>query len=70
MLVGIFNIFKIFLYLHRANYEYVHFTMETFLSLFLDNNISNGIIFKICNYETGRKEKGINYYFFSNTNKR
>ena len=55
MLVGIFNIFKIFLYLHRANYEYVHFTMETFQSLFLDNNISNGIIFKICNYETARK---------------
>ena len=54
MLVGIFNIFKIFLYLRRANYEYVHFTMETFQSLFLDNNISNGIIFKICNYETAR----------------
>ena len=54
MLVGIFNIFKIFLYLRRANYEYVHFTMETSQSLFLDNNISNGIIFKICNYETAR----------------
>ena len=35
--------------------------METFQSLFLDNNISNGIIFKICNYETARKEGSISW---------
>jgi len=54
MLVGIFDILKIFLYLRRANYEYVHFTLETSNSFNLNNNTSYGIIFKFCNYETAR----------------
>jgi hypothetical protein len=52
MLVGIFNILKIFLYLRRANYEYVYFTLQTSNSFYLNNITRIGNIFKICNYET------------------